>query len=164
MTQPTAERNSLFDFQFFRELLKPVALWAVADYCKSCQILSQKRRGRTQGEVAGFPRNQTAHENQFQPVAGLRASRVIRTYGASNTVLRDKKQFVSILTKLGAHVIGSDYDRCRVTICGSGERQMPVQVSGAPDPFVLHIGLTEAGCTPQTTVERPDHKGNRSLS
>jgi hypothetical protein len=50
-----------------------------------------------------------------------------------------------------------------MAICGARERQIPIQVTQAGDPFPLLLGLAETLHKRESAVDRPDHERYRSL-
>src|SRR5947199_9610638 len=161
MAKPTTKGDSVRDPKISRKLLKAAPLWAIADKREVSQTTSQKGGSRAQTEVASFSANQAAHKNQPKFRAGLRSARVSDTQGTSNAILRDKEQLVAIRGKLRADVGHSGDDRCRVAIGGPGKRQKPVQF---PQAKASLVRLAKAGRAPQTTLERPEHKGYRPFA
>src|SRR5207302_8397855 len=141
MTEPPAEENSLLDPKGSHKLLKAVPLRSVTDHRKAGQIAAQKGSRRAQSKITSLPGNQAADENQLKFGAGFRTARVTETQAASNARLRDKKQFVAILGKLGIRLGRRGYDRCRVTIGRASERQISIQIPQLGHPFLLVVEL-----------------------
>src|SRR5262249_9574163 len=126
MTEPAAERNSLLDSKGSYKLLEAISLRTITDHCKASQITAQKRSGRPQSKITGFPGNQAANEDQLKFGPRLRITRISVTQRASDAWFRDKKQFVVVLGKLRISLGRSGYNRCRVTISGASKRKIPI--------------------------------------
>src|SRR5262249_48193406 len=137
MAEPAAERNSLLDPKGSCKLLEAVSLRAIADHGKAGQVAAQKRSRRAQTKITSFPGNQAANEDQLKFGPRLRPTRITVTQRTSDARLRDKKQFVPVLGKLGIRLGRSGYDGCRVTIGGASERQVSIEIPQAGDPFLL---------------------------
>src|SRR6266550_6296383 len=152
MADPPAERNSLLDPKGSHELLKAVPLWAITDHRKAGQIAAQKGSRRAQSKITSLPGNQPTNENQLKFGVGPRTARVIRTQAASDTRLRNKKQFTAICGELGIRLGRSGYDRCRMAIGGASERQISIQIPKVCHPFLLVVELAKTGRPGQTTI------------
>src|SRR5439155_6300127 len=150
MAEPATEQNSLLDPKRPGQLLEAAPLWAIADHGKAGQIASQKGSRRAQSKITSLSGNQAANENQLEFGPRLRTTRIAVTERASDARLRDKKQFVAILGKLGIRLGRSNDDRRRVTIGGASERQISIQTPHVGYPFLLVLKLAKAGWPGQT--------------
>src|SRR6266576_1111074 len=110
MTEPAAEENSLFNPKRPRQLLEAVPLWPITHHRKAGQVAAQKGSRRAQSKITSLSGNQPTNENQLKFGVGPRTARVIRTQAASDTRLRNKKQFTAICGELGIRWGRSGYE------------------------------------------------------
>jgi hypothetical protein len=145
MAEPAAKRHSLLDPKGFCEPLETVSLPAIADHGNAGQIAAQKGRRRAQSKITSLSGDQAADEDQLKLGPRLRTTRIAVTQRTGDARLRDKKQFVAILGKLGIRLGRSGYDGCCVTIGGASKRKISIQIPQVRDPFLLVLKLAKAG-------------------